>query len=262
MNSLGTCALLLFSLGLSAAALAQPGNRRSRNVGWGEVHRFEFEYRRWRPELGSDLEVGGGPIYPGSDLGLGEERQSEYRGFLRFSPAFKLRASYLPPLQYEGETAIARPLEFAGQTYPAQATLTTTMELEHTKGGIEVDFFRSRDGYLGVIGEYSRFQASPVLSSPSSGRASRALRVALPTVGLVGRVYLTPRLSLTAEASGMKWVGRGGVITDLEGVATIHASPRLGLSGGYRNLYARVADNGDRGAFRLKGWFFSVAVRI
>lgn len=253
-------AIFLLSLTFSAGAEAQQRPRGGPGV--GETHRFEFEYRRWRPELGSDLEVGGGPIYPNSDLGLGDKRQSEYRGVLRFSPAFKLRASYLPPLQYEGETSLARPLEFGGLLYPAQATVSTGMELEQGKGGVEVDFYHSRDGFLGVIAEYSRFEARPVLSSPSSGSASRPLRVALPTVGLIGRVYLTPRFSLTAEASGMKWVGKGGVITDFEGMATLHASPRFALGGGYRNLYARVVDGGDRGAFRLKGWFFSLAVRI
>jgi len=262
MKSLRAGAALLLSLGFSVGAGAQQRVAGKPGVGFGEGHRFEFEYRRWRPELGSDLEVSGPPIYPGSDLGLGDERQSEYRGYLRFSEAFKLRASYLPPLRYEGEATLTRPLAFGGVLYPAGATVTTTMELEQGKGGVEVDFYHSADGFLGVIAEYSRFEAIPVLASPSSGSASQTLRVALPTVGLVGRVYLTQRFSLTAEASGMKWEGRGGVITDFEGLATLHASPRFGLSGGYRNFYARVASNGDRGAFRLKGWFFSVAVRI
>ena len=233
----------------SAQQMAQPEN-----------FRFELEYRRWRPKLIADLEVGGPPIYPSTDLGLGDERTNDYRGSLRLSPRLRIRGSYLKTLKYEGTQVLSRTLTYRGVTFLAGDTVTTAVQIDQFKGGISIEFLQSRDGFLGVTVDYSRLESRPSLQSAAAGTASGPLRVSLPTVGFVGRVYLTPRLVLTAEASGMKRESQG-VIAEFEGMATANINPRLGLAVGYRNFYARIAQDG-RAAYRLKGPFFSVTARI
>jgi hypothetical protein len=152
--------------GASAQQTAQP-----------EKFRFELEYRRWRPTLISDLEFGGPPIYPSTDLGLGDERSNDYRGALRLSPRLRVRGSYLSTLKYEGTQVATRPLTYNGVTFQTGDTVTTTLQIDQFKGGISIEFLQSQDGFLGVTVDYSRLESRPVLQSPAAGTASGPLRV-------------------------------------------------------------------------------------
>jgi hypothetical protein len=248
-------------IGLGCHEAEAQGNGRRGNLGWEEIYRLEIEYRRWRPALVSDLEVGGGPVYPASDLGLGQRRVTEYRGGLRLHRSVRVRGSYIAPFSYLGQESLGRDISFGGASLPAGTVADTSIEVQHLRTGAEIDLLTSRDGLLGVVVDYSRWEARPVIASSLARGQSDPLRVALPTVGLLGKIYLHPRLSLSAEASGMRRATRG-VITEFEALARVNLSPRIGVATGYRNLYARVASGGDRGAFRLRGWFFSLALRL
>jgi hypothetical protein len=225
----------------------------------GEGNMFEFELRQWRPNFGSQLEVGGSLIRMEEDLGVQDEREFEYRGFLRFGRWVKVRGSGIR-LDYGGSSTLGREITFHQVTFPEGTTVETSMRIENIKGGVEVDIFALQEGFLAVVADYSSFKAKPISLSSPEAQAEKALDLALLTLGLKGRIYLTPALALTAEASGMKRES-SGVITDFEGVITYNLSRNLGVSFGYRNLYAKWLKEG-RATFRLEGYFFSGTVRF
>jgi hypothetical protein len=155
---------------------------------------------------------------------------------------------------------LERDITFSGVTFLEGTEVLTTMTLEHIKGGVEVDIFALTEGFLAVVADYSSFKAKPVALSSAEDDVEETLEVALITLGLKGRLYLTPGLALTAEATGMKKDG-SGVITDFEGVITYNLSRNIGVSFGYRNYYTKWLKEG-RATFRMEGYFFSGSIRF
>jgi hypothetical protein len=247
-------ALVVFSVGQAYG---------QQQLGLGETSRFEFEIRRWRPSLESELQFGGNePISPSEDLGVSDLRDNEYRGFLRFGRWVKVRGSYIR-FKYQGLKTVEKDIDFAGVTFPEGTEIATSMQLEHLYAGAEVDILLLKEGLLAVVVDLARTDVKPILSSGSASAEvdGGMIRVQLLTLGLKGRVYLTRALALSAEFSGMK---RGSLITDLEADVIYNLSPNVGVSAGYRNLYTKwVAPNEDAGAsWRVKGYFFSGIVRF
>jgi hypothetical protein len=237
------------------------GEASGQSIGLGEENRFEFEYRRWRPTLVSDWEVGNGTaIHPKEDLGVSDEDESDFRGFLRFGRWVKVRGSYVS-FDFQGSKTVEKDITLADITFPEGSNVDTSLKLQHYKVGVEVDILLLREGFLAVVADWSRTEARPILTSSETEANGGVLRVQLPTLGLKGRVYLTRGLALTVEASGMR-KGGSGVITDVEGVVTYSFSRNFGVSFGYRNLYTKWLDGDDRATFRLRGNFFSATVRF
>jgi hypothetical protein len=228
-------------------------------TGLGEGNRAEFEVRRWRPEFRSELAVGGPLIDVQRDLGVEDEKNQEYRGFLRLGRWMKVHGSTFK-FDYQGLTTLDRDITFSHVTFSEGTEVLTNMALEQFKAGVEVDIFALREGFLAVIADYSSFKAKPINLFSANDEAEETLDVALITLGLKGRIYLTPGLALTAEATGMKKEG-SGVITDFEGSATYNVSRNFGVALGYRNFYAKWL-KGGRATFRIEGYFYSAIIRF
>ncbi|MFX1417175.1 MAG: hypothetical protein ACFFC0_10210 [Promethearchaeota archaeon] len=220
---------------------------------------MEFEVRRWRPGLRSELAVAGPLFDLKSDLGVEDSRNQEYRGYIRFGRWLKVHASTFK-FNFRGLSTLERDITFSDATFLEGTEVSTVMTLQHIKGGVEVDILALREGFLAVVVDYSDFKAKPVNLSSADSSAEETLEMALPTLGLRGRIYLTPALALTAEATGMKRESTG-VITDFEGVVTYNLSRNIGVSVGYRNFYAKWLKQG-RAVFRMEGYFFSGTVRF
>jgi hypothetical protein len=229
-------------------------------VGLGEGNRVEFEVRRWRPRLRSELTVAGPLIDLKGDLGVEDSRNQEYRGYIRLGRWLKVHASTFK-FDFQGLSTLERDITFSSATFLEGTEVSTAMTLQHIKGGVEVDILALREGFLAVVVDYSDFKAKPVNLSSADTSAEETLEMALPTVGLRGRIYLTPALALTAEATGMKRESTTGVITDFEGVVTYNLSRNIGVSFGYRNFYAKWLKAG-RAVFRMEGYFFSGTIRF
>jgi hypothetical protein len=226
-------------------------------VGLGEEGRFEFEARRWRPKLSS--EFGDNPVFNlQDDLGVTDVKDQEYRILLRFGRWVKIRASGVS-LDYQANKVLENDISFTAVDFPAGTSVATSMKIQNIKGGVEVDLLALREGFFAVVADYSSFKATPVLSAPGA-EAGEVMEVALVTLGIRGRIYLTPAFALTAEATGMKRES-SGVITDFEGAATFNLSRNIGLTLGYRNLYCKWL-KGGRATFRLQGYYYGATIRF
>lgn len=259
-------ALILTSvLALSSAALAQR-TRSTPNL--GEMSTVEFELRRWRSDLASELRLSAGgaagaTVDPLTDLGLPAERTWDYHFAVRLFSRLKARGNWFKT-KYEGSSLAASELCIAGLCTPAGVQLATSLELEQTRGGAELDVVRGAYGILAVVGEYGRFRARTGFESTAGTASPAPLDLDLPLFGVKGRAYLTPALAITVEGVGMKRESRG-VWTDFDGYVTYNAVPNLAFSYGYRNTYARfkaIEPEGDRAVVRLRGQYFSVTVRF
>ncbi len=249
----------------SAPSFAQAPAAQSPNL--GERYRIEFQVRWGRSDLISELRLSGGgnagtTLDPVEDLGLENERFFDYHFGVRLHGRLKLRGSWLK-VKYEGEKAVDSALCAAGLCVPAGATVSTTIELEETRGGAEVDVLQGNYGFLAIAGEYGRYEARP--SFESGGVSSgEPFRIDFPLFGVKGRAYLTPALAVSVE--GMGWKNESeGVWTDFDASATYSAGRNLGFSYGYRNSYVRfksIEAAGDRAVMRVRGQYFGVTVRF
>jgi hypothetical protein len=250
---------------VSSPSLAQAPAGQSPNQ--GERYRVEVQLRRWRSDLISELELSGAgnagtALDPFEDLAVENERIFDYHFAVRLMRRIKLRGSWMK-VKYEGETAVDSALCVAGLCVPAGAPVSTTLELEETRGGAEVDLLTGEYGFLAIAGEYGRFEVNPSFESAGAS-VSGPLQLGFPLFGVKGRAYLTPALALTVE--GMGWKNESeGVWTDFDASATYSAGRNLGFSYGYRNSYYRfksIEPLGDRAVMRLRGQYFAITVRF
>lgn len=248
----------------SSSDVAQAQARRSPN--YGESYMVEFEYRRWRADLFSELRLSrigepGTTLDSSEDLGIERESVNDYHVKVRFARRFKARGSWVK-LEYQGETGAAADLCVAGLCVPAGGSLTTVIELEETRGGAEFDLFTGQYGFLAVVGEYGRYKASPTFES-GEATAEQPLELKFPLFGLKARAYLTPALGVNLEGMGFK--NDDGVWTDFEASATYSGGRNFGFTYGYRNSYVRfqsVEAVGDRALMRVRGQYFGFIVRF
>jgi hypothetical protein len=249
----------------SAPSLAQAPPGTSPNL--GENYRVEVQLRRWRSDLIAELRLSGGgnagtTLDPFEELGLENERIFDYHFGVRILRRVKLRGSWMK-VKYQGEKAVEDALCVAGLCVPAGAGVATTLELEETRGGAEVDLLQGDYGFLAIAGEYGRYEARPTFESEGVS-TGEPLRIDFPLFGIKGRAYLTPALALSVE--GMGWKNESeGVWTDFDASATYSAGRNLGFSYGYRNSYIRfktIESTGDRAVMRVRGQYFAVTVRF
>lgn len=233
----------------------------------GERSRIEVDVRRWRSDLVSELRFAapgatGTDFDPVVDLGLPAERTFDYHFGVRITRRLRIRANWFR-VEYASDTVTSRELVIAGEVLPPGNVVTSELELEQRRGGIEFDLLRGQYGWLAVTAEWSRFTAGNAYSSADGDNISAPLRMDLPLFGLKTRVYLTPALALSLEAMGMKRESTG-VMTDLDASVTYNAIPNLAFSYGYRNSYNRFKENepGSRSIYRIKGQYFGVIVRF
>jgi hypothetical protein len=252
---------LVLALPLLAAA-------QQRSVNLGEVSTVEFELRRWRSDLDFELRLST-PGVPGTtiddldELGFPAERTWDYHFSVRLLSRLKLRGNWFK-VHYAGQVTPTSEICISGLCAPAGTELASSLELEQTRAGAELDLLKGNYAILTVVGEYGRIETSTGFETSTASATPEPLLMQLPLFGLKARVYLTPSLAFTVEGVGMKKES-SGVWTDFDASATYNVKPNFAFSYGYRNSYIRyksVEPEGDRAVFRLRGQYFSATVRF
>lgn len=264
MKAIHCFSVLVMMLVFCASAYAQ-AQRGSANL--GEQSTVEFELRRWRSDLVSELRFSvpgtlGTDFDPVADLGLPSERTFDYHFVVRLTNRIRIRANWFR-VSYAADNVVESPLIIAGDFYPAGAIVTSGLELEQRRGGLEFDLVRGEYGWLAVAGEWARFTADNAYRSEAQRTIPLPLQMDLPLFGLKTRIYLTPALAFSVEGLGMKRESIG-VMTDFDASVTYNAIPNLAFSYGYRDSYNRFKEYepASRSIYRLKGQYFSATVRF
>ena len=256
--------ILSFLVLSGTSAFAQA---RRPNPNLGEQSRVEVDIRRWRSDLDSELRFSvpgtlGNDFDPVADLGLPAERLFDFHFGIRLAKRLRIRFNWFKGT-YNADTVTSQTLIIDGDFYPSGNVVTSFLELEQRRGGLEFDVVRGDYGWLAVVGEWARFEANNAYHSNDVDTTIPPLRMSLPLFGVKTRIYLTPALAVSMEGLGMKRETIG-VMTDFDTSITYNAIPSLALSYGYRNSYNRFKANepASRTIYRLRGQYFGITVRF
>jgi hypothetical protein len=185
---------------------------------------------------------------------------------IRFSAGrrHKFRFGYLP-VRYEADATIQRTITFRGQVFTIGAPATTDIDWDIWRFGYEWDFVSNDRGFVGVVGElrYNRLTAS--IESPALAQAAVTEQKApIPTVGVIGRGFVHPMVSITAEFSGLRWDRNDfeAKFFDFDVNGAVTFGRYIGVQGGFRQITVDYFIDDDVGDLQLSGPYIGVVARF
>lgn len=246
--SVRTLVLGLTVLAVFAATPAGAQSQRNRQAprATGEWWHIEFAFGTWSPGpvftvSGASGGVAGSDVAAQADLGVQGRLLEQFSLAFRPGKKHKFRIAY-EPISYSASTALARTIDFDGQTFASGVEVATSIDWKSYKIGYEYDFIYRPSWFVGVITEIRYDNVSVSMSSlPATGRTS--VRTPFPMIGGIVRLYPLSDVSLTAEATGMTLPGRVRALTgydghafDLDFYATFNFSNNFAVRSGYRSM--------------------------
>ena len=148
---------------------------------------------------------------------------------------------------------------FQGRTFTIGAPATADIKWKLCKFGYEWDFVSRERGFFGVIADlkYNKVEASidsPVLTSA----ATTDVTAPVPTIGVIGRGYLAPAVSITGEFTGLSITRDDfdGKFFDFDLYGTVSFGRHFGVQGGYRSVVVDYLVDEDTGDLKMKGPYF------
>ncbi len=264
--------LLCLAFGLAPdSALAQfsvPSNRAT-----GETYHVEVGGYFWNPTpdiavTSESLGIRGDRIDFVTDLGIEQTVFKQFKLVLRPSKKFKFRLEYTG-IHYESVGTLTAAITFNGIRYPVTFPVTSDLNWKAYRFGMEYDVVYLDRGFVGFLLEAKYTDVQTTLSNGFDTEFVRA-RAPIPSVGVIGRVYVVPNISITGEFSGFP----EGIISkidedseghyfDLDIYGTVNFTDHFGAQGGYRsfNVFYDV-NKKDVGELKLKGLYFGGVVRF
>ena len=257
--SVVVCALLAF------CAITAPG---SAQVLPAEDHVVELGVMFWKPTprmtLSTDALV---------DLSINEvDFVREFDLADKWFPEFravagrrhKLRVSHVN-FTYDEQATIERTFTFQGRTFTVGAPATADLQWDLWRFGYEWDFVSRDRGFFGLIAElkFNRVDAavdSPVLRSSATAEVTAPV----PTIGVAGRGYLAPMVSIGGEFSGIKLNNDEFDVKfidfDINGIVSF--GRHIGAQAGYRSVTADYIIDEDFGDLKMQGPYIGGVVRF
>jgi len=250
---------ILCAIALSATQAAAQNNT---NIG-------EFNILFFNPDPDLVLQSGDLTAATGiTNIDFVQEFGIERKGFpeIRFTAgrSHKFRFGYIP-VKYEADATIQRTITFRGQTFTVGAPASTEIGWDIWKFGYEWDFVSREKGYAGLIVDlkYNKLDAS--IASPALTRtAATEQNAPVPTIGIAGRGYPHPMVSIGGEFSGLK-VSSGDFEAnywDFDVNAAVTFGPYIGVQGGFRSITVDFTIEEDIGDLKLKGPYIGAVVRF
>lgn len=236
----------------------------------GDRYNVEIGFSFWNadPSLivaSESLGIEGDDVDLIDDLGIEQKRLMEIRAVLRPAPKHKFRIHYLP-INYEASTRLRREFVFNGLRYRIDLPVNTTAKFSTFRFGYEYDFFYRERGYIGALVDLKYTNVDVTLDSPLGSEFTRQV-APLPTIGIVGRGYLSPNVSVTGEMTFLKIPENlsedfGGRYRDYDFYGTVNFTPNVGAQFGRRSIDVEYFEDLDRGELNFTGWYFAGVVRF
>jgi hypothetical protein len=196
------------------------------------------------------------------EFGIEDKYFPEFR--LTLGRKHKFRTSFVT-FNYTPEAIITRRITFRGQTFNIGAPAAADIKWKLYRFGYEWDIVSGGGGFVGLVADlkYNRVEAS--IDSPLlSAAAATDVTAPIPTIGGIGRGYLSPNVSITAEFSGIN-IGRDadeGKLYDFDLYGTVTAGRNFGVQAGYRSVIVDYVVDSDSGVLKMKGLYLGAAVRF
>jgi hypothetical protein len=176
----------------------------------------------------------------------------------------KFRFRYVP-VTYEAETTIQRTITFRGQTFTVGVPASTDIDWDIWTFGYQWDFVSLERGFAGLVVDlkYNTLDAS-IASTALATPAATAQKAPIPTIGIAGRGFPHPMVSVGGEFSGLT-VNSGDFEAsaydfDINGAVTF--GRHVGVQGGYRSITVDFLIDDDLGDLKLQGPYVGAVVRF
>ena len=218
----------------------------------------------WKPSPDIVITSGslGTPIDFVNTFAVEEKRIHEYRTVLK-GGKHKVRFDK-EEIKYEATTTLTQAIRFRGQTYFVGVPTTAALDWTLTRIGYEWDPIATTRGFAGVLFDLKYNKMNAQLSAPGFTTQTFERSVAVPTIGGIGRGYLTQYVSVTAELSGLK-VNRSDFVAkffDFDLYGTANFGRNVGVQYGYRSVTVNYDIETDTGDLKLKGPYFGGVIRF
>jgi hypothetical protein len=200
-----------------------------------------------------------------NDLGIEKKRFKQVKIVLRPSTKHKFRFEYTP-ISYSAEGTIRRDVIFNGIIFPVALPVATEMTWKAYRFGYEFDFIYRDRGFLGLVLEAKYTEVEATLTNIIDTQFVRA-KAPIPAIGLIGRVYVAPNISITGEFGGFK-LPEGidenyrAKYYDFDLYGTVNFSDNFGAQVGYRSFDVFYKIDQDEGALVMKGLYFGAVARF
>jgi len=203
-----------------------------------------------------------------TDLDLVQEFGIEDKSFPEISFSVgrkhKFRFGYVP-IKYEADAVLQRQIRVNNQTLNVGVAASTDIKWNLWRFGYEWDFVSMERGYFGVVAElkYNKIEAtvdSPLLTS-SAGIDQNA---PVPTIGVAGRGYVHPMVSIGGEFTALK-ITRDefeAKLLDFDFNAMVTFGRYIGVQGGYRAVTVDFFIDDDSGDLKFKGPYIGAHVKF
>jgi len=260
------CAVV--ALGWATPASAQYASPTSSRA-TGENYHVEVSGLLWDPSpavvissesidgiIGSDIDFV-------TDLGIESSWFRQLKVVLRPATKHKFRFEYTP-IRYETEAVLSRDLIFNGILFPVRIPLAAEMTWRAYRFSYEYDFVYRDRGFVGLVLEAKYTDVEASLENAIDREFVRA-HAPIPAVGLIGRGYVAPNISITGEFTFFKLPeidGNSGRYFDFDLYGTVNFTDNVGAQGGYRSFDVIYKVENDNGDLQLKGLYFGGVVRF
>ena len=251
-------------------AWAQYGVKHISDPATGEKYHVEVSGDFWFPTpdiaiTSESLGIVGSRIDFVTDLGIEKTRFKQLKVVLRPAQKHKLRFEYTP-ITYEAVGTITRDIVFNGQKYPVSLPVATSLQWKAYRFVYEYDFVSRDRGFFGLLLEAKYTEVQATLSNILVAEFVNA-KAPIPSIGVIGRVYVVPNISITGELSGLRTGSLFGEdyrahYADFDLYGTVNFNDYVGAQVGYRsfNVFYHVKE--DEGELNLKGLYFGGVVRF
>jgi hypothetical protein len=250
-------------------AEAQYGRQVS-NRATGETYNVEIAGTIWDPTPSifitseSIRGIEGTRIDFVEDLGIEKSAFKQLRVVLRPAMKHKFRFEYTP-IKYEAQSVLKRTIVFNGLDYFVSLPVSTEVKWRAYRFGYEYDFVYRERGFVGLVLEAKYTDIEADLTSAVNDEFVHA-RAPIPAVGIIGRGYVAPNISITSEFTFFKLpdIGEdyGGRYFDFDLYGTVNFNDHVGAQGGYRSFDVQYLVESDNGQMTLKGLYFGGVVRF
>ena len=265
--------VFLSAFGLMASpARAQYGAHPMSDPATGETYHVEVGGYFWNPTPDITLtsqsltrDALGTPINFVTDLGIEQTRFRQLKLNLRPGRRHKFRFEYTP-ISYVATGTLKRDVVFNGQRYSLTLPVSSDLEWKAYRFIYEFDFVSRDRGFVGMLLEAKYTDVRAELKNLLVDEFVAA-KAPIPTIGVIGRGYVAPNISITGELSGL---GTGSLFgedysahyIDFDLYGTVNFNDHVGAQVGYRTFNVFYHVKRDEGDLVLKGWYLGGVARF
>jgi hypothetical protein len=255
---------------VAAPAQAQYPASGSSDRATGEIYRVEVSGFLWNPTpniaiTSEGLGIPGTAIDFVDELGIEKSTFRQIRVTLRPGTKHKFRFEFTP-INYEAVATLRRDVVFNGITYPIALPVGTDLDWNAYRFAYEWDFVYLSRGFVGLVLEAKYTDVKATLENVVDTQFARA-RAPIPAIGIIGRGYITPNISITGEFSGIRlpeslFEDYRANYYDFDLYGTVNFNDYVGAQVGYRSFDIFYRIDADEGELTLKGLYFGGVVRF